>query len=97
MFFIIIGLIIKSDINNEIISEYGTCKGGKKQLAILVDGTIVPCCLDNEGIINLGNIFENSIQDILNTTRYKELINGFNNNKLNEELCKKCGYRNKFN
>ena len=57
----------------------------------------MPCCLDNEGIINLGNIFENSIQDILNTTRYKELINGFNNNKLNEELCKKCGYRNKFN
>ena len=85
------------DINNEIISEYGTCKGGKRKLAILVDGTIVPCCLDNEGIINLGNIFENSIQDILNTTRYKELINGFNNNKLNEELCKKCGYRNKFN
>lgn len=85
------------DINNEIISEYGTCKGGKRQLAILVDGTIVPCCLDNEGIINLGNIFESSIQDILNTTRYKELINGFNNNKLNEELCKKCGYRNKFN
>lgn len=85
------------DINIDIISKYGTCKGGKNQLGILVDGTVVPCCLDNEGIIKLGNIFESSIQDIINTTRYKELINGFNNNKLNEELCKKCGYRNKFN
>lgn len=84
------------DINNEILNEYGTCKA-KRQLAILVDGTIVPCCLDNDGVIKLGNIFENSIEDVLNSDRYKNMINGFNNNKLVEELCKKCGYRNKFN
>ena len=84
-------------INNEIFSEYGTCKGAKRQLAILVDGTVVPCCLDNDGIINLGNIFKSSIEDILNSDRYKNIVNGFNNNKLVEDLCKKCGYRNRFN
>ena len=84
------------DLNNEILSEYGTCKA-KRQLAILVDGTVVPCCLDNDGVINLGNIFESSIEDIINSDRYKNMINGFNNNKLVEELCKKCGYRNRFN
>lgn len=85
------------NINNEIFSEYGTCKGAKRQLAILVDGTVVPCCLDNDGIINLGNIFKSSIEDILNSDRYKNIVNGFNNNKLVEDLCKKCGYRNRFN
>lgn len=85
------------DISNEIITNYGTCKGAKKQLAILVDGTVVPCCLDNDGIINLGNIFNNSIDEIISSERYKNMINGFNNNKLVEDLCKKCGYRNKFN
>ncbi len=85
------------DINRDIINNYGTCKGGKTQLAILVDGTVVPCCLDNDGIINLGNIFDSSLEDILNSDRYKNIINGFNNNKLVEDLCKKCGYRNKFN
>ena len=90
-------LFLWPDINSEIISLYGTCKGAKSQLAILVDGTIVPCCLDNNGDINLGNIFDNSIEEILNSERYKDLTNGFNNNKLVEELCKKCGYRNRFN
>ena len=37
----------------------GYCHALKDQLAILVDGTIVPCCLDNNGDINLGNIYKN--------------------------------------
>lgn len=85
------------DINRQIVSTYGTCKGAKSQLAILVDGTVVPCCLDNDGIINLGNIFESTLEEILNKDRYKNIITGFNNNKLVEDLCKRCGYRNKFN
>ena len=85
------------DINKDILTNYGTCKGAKSQLAILVDGTVVPCCLDNDGIINLGNIFESDLKDIINNDRYKNMINGFNNNKLIEDLCKKCGYRNRFN
>ena len=84
------------DIKREVIATHGTCKGAKSQIAILVDGTVVPCCLDNDGIINLGNIFETSLSDILNSKRYKDIVNGFNNNKLVEELCQKCGYRNRF-
>lgn len=84
------------DINGEVISETGTCKGGKMQLGILVDGTVVPCCLDNDGIIALGNIFDTDLKVILESDRYKNMISGFNNNKLVEELCKKCGYRNRF-
>lgn len=84
-------------LNRDIISETGFCLGAKKQIAILVDGTIVPCCLDHEGDINLGNIFKDDIKDIKNSTRYQNMISGLNENKLVEELCKKCGYRTRFN
>ena len=84
------------DIKREVITTHGTCKGAKSQIAILVDGTVVPCCLDNDGVINLGNIFDTSLSEILNSKRYKDIVDGFNNNKLVEELCQKCGYRNRF-
>lgn len=84
------------DIKKNEITTCGTCKGAKSQLGILVDGTVVPCCLDNDGVINLGNIFKSSLDDILNSERYKNIVKGFNNNKLVEELCQKCGYRNRF-
>lgn len=74
----------------------GTCRGGKDMIAILVDGTIVPCCLDTHGTIHLGNIFEQHLSVILNEDRYLNLIKGFNQNKLVEPLCQQCTYRNRF-
>lgn len=85
------------DLNNELYDEKGFCYGLRDQLGILVDGTIIPCCLDGEGIINLGNIFEEEIEHILNNERALNLYNNFSNRHVHEELCKKCGYRNKFN
>lgn len=84
------------DINGDIINEQGTCYGLRKQLAILVDGTVVPCCLDQDGMINLGNIFDNTLEEILNKERPKTITNNFRNNKLTEELCKRCGYIDRF-
>ncbi|MEG0176278.1 radical SAM/SPASM domain-containing protein [Anaerorhabdus sp.] len=74
----------------------GTCRGGKDMLAILADGTIVPCCLDAEGCINLGNIHTETITDVLFSERYLRMIKGFNENKLIEPLCKSCQYRKRF-
>lgn len=81
------------NLNNKEYSEYGSCYGLIDQLAILVDGTVVPCCLDQDGIINLGNILEESLEDILNKDKTKDIIKGFKENKLNHELCKKCTFR----
>lgn len=75
------------------ISKCGTCYGLRTQLGILVDGTVVPCCLDNEGDIKLGNIFENSLEEILNSKRATDILNGFNTSKLVEPLCQRCGFR----
>ncbi|GMA97574.1 radical SAM/SPASM domain-containing protein [Pelosinus sp. IPA-1] len=75
----------------------GTCFGLRNQIAILVDGTVVPCCLDGEGIINLGNIHEARFSDIISKKRVEDIRLGFCSNNLVEELCRKCGYRKRFN
>ena len=80
------------DLQDETKDE-STCYGLRQQIAILVDGTVVPCCVDNNGNINLGNIFENSLEEILNTDIVKQIQTGFENNKCVHDLCKKCEYR----
>jgi radical SAM protein with 4Fe4S-binding SPASM domain len=84
------------DKNIDVISEKVFCYGLKDHFGILCDGTVVPCCLDCEGVINLGNIFEDDINAILNSDRVKKIVEGFNNRKASEELCKKCGYAQRF-
>lgn len=79
-------------LNNEINNEYGTCKGTIDHIAILVDGTIVPCCLDSNGVINLGNIFDNSLEEVINSNKFQEIYTGFKSNKKVEPLCKKCNF-----
>lgn len=68
------------------------CMGGRDQLGVLSDGTVVPCCLDSEGNIPLGNIFTQDINDILSSERYKSFFDGFSQGKPSEKLCKRCGY-----
>ena len=83
-------------LETEIISEEGRCMGLKHQIGILVDGNVVPCCLDQNGDINLGNILKQDLEEILNSQLSKEIINGFNQNKIIHNLCKRCGFRTKF-
>lgn len=78
------------------LNTKGFCLGLRDQVAILVDGTVVPCCLDSEGSINLGNIKETSFTEIINGKRALALYNGFSARKLVEPLCRKCGYRSRF-
>lgn len=84
-------------MENKIISENGTCWGLRNQVAILSNGDVVPCCLDGDGCIKLGNIFEKSFESILNSEYSKEFIKGFEENRIIHSLCKKCGFRLKFN
>lgn len=74
----------------------GFCYGLRNQIAVLVDGTVVPCCLDGEGVIHLGNIKELELQEILESKRANDIFEGFSNRYAVEELCRKCGYRKKF-
>lgn len=72
------------------------CYGLRDQLGILADGTAVPCCLDHEGDIPLGNVFEADLADILSTPRASAIYDGFSNGQAAEALCKRCGYAARF-
>ncbi len=74
----------------------GYCHALKDHIAILVDGTVVPCCLDNNGDINLGNIYNNSLEEILNSEKFQKIINGFKQRICVEKLCQNCEYKNRF-
>lgn len=80
------------DLNNSYYNESGKCYGLTDHIGILVDGTIVPCCLDTLRIINLGNIFKEEIDEILNKKTVIKMIEGFKNNKKEMELCKHCNF-----
>ena len=84
------------DINKEVIIEKGKCLALKDQIAVLVDGTVVPCCLDSNGKINLGNIYTDSFDSIINSKRCLDLKKSFQDRKPCEKLCLNCTYKNRF-
>lgn len=82
-------------LNNEVFGD-GYCHGLSKQIAILADGRVVPCCLDGEGIIELGNLHAVNLGKILTTQRASTIMDGFKEGKAVEELCQKCSYKQRF-
>ena len=76
-------------------AEY--CYGLRKQIAVLCDGTVVPCCLDGQGKLKLGNIFFQRMDEILGSHRAVCIRQGFDRRQPYEELCRRCGYAARFN
>lgn len=72
------------------------CHGLGDHFGVLVDGTVVPCCLDREGVINLGNVYTDDINEILESERAVAIREGFKCRSATEELCRKCGYARRF-
>ena len=72
------------------------CHGLQDHFGILCDGTVVPCCLDSDGIIALGNIFLEELSDILASPRAAAIAEGFRRRKAVEDLCRRCGYARRF-
>ena len=61
-----------------------------------MDGTVVPCCLDHEGDIPLGNLFEQELNEIMSTEKARSIFNGFSQRQATEPLCRRCGYARRF-
>ena len=80
------------DLSNSYYSEKGKCYGLIHHIGILSDGGVVPCCLDSNGTILLGNIFDESLDTILSSDRVRNMICGFKNNYKCEEFCRHCRF-----
>ena len=84
------------DIKIGNLGENVFCHGLRNQIGILVDGTVVPCCLDSDGNLELGNIFEKPLNEILSGERATNIYNGFSRRIAVESFCQKCGYATRF-
>ncbi|MDD6467707.1 MAG: radical SAM/SPASM domain-containing protein [Erysipelotrichaceae bacterium] len=76
--------------------ETGFCQGLRSHVAILVNGDVVPCCLDNEGTICLGNCFTTPFEEILHQPLAKAIYQGFSERKVVHPLCSACSYKQRF-
>lgn len=84
------------DMDTKTESAPSFCYGLRDQIGVLADGTVVPCCLDHEGDIPLGNIFTQSVEEILSSPRATALHEGFSRRTAVEKLCQSCGYALRF-
>ncbi len=84
------------DKDADIQGDSVFCYGLRDHFGILSNGTVVPCCLDSDGCIALGNVFEQNIEDILNSERAKAMVKGFDGRVASEELCRRCAYAQRF-
>ena len=84
------------DLSADEGDERVFCYGLRDQIGILCDGTVVPCCLDHEGDLALGNLFREDLEQILNSPRAVAIYSGFQCRRASEELCRKCGYARRF-
>ena len=76
-----------------IEAEKKTCYGLRDQIAILSDGNVVPCCIDADAHLLLGNIFSDKFSEILLSARAQRIRKGFEQHRAVEDWCRKCGFR----
>lgn len=76
----------------ECVCEEAFCYALRNQIGVLADGTVVPCCLDHNGDIPLGNLFEQPLDEILSSPRARAMYDGFTRHEAVEPLCRRCGY-----
>lgn len=84
------------DLSATDYGEVGACYGMRDHIAVLSDGTVIPCCLDSEGDIALGNLFDSELADILASPRAVTITEGFRRRRAVEPLCRRCGYAQRF-
>lgn len=77
-------------------SDKGFCHALSSHIGIHADGTVVPCCLDKEARLDLGNCAQKSLTDILEGKRARAMREGFSAKKLAEDLCRRCTYIKRF-
>ena len=84
------------DLDASQSGSTGFCYGLRDQVGVLWDGTVVPCCLDHEGDIPLGNLYTQTLEEILDTPRARAIYDGFTRRRPVEPLCQRCGYIRRF-
>lgn len=76
----------------EYLQRY--CEFPWSSVSVLYDGTVVPCPLDYEGALSMGNVRDNSLEEIWNSEKYEDFRRMHANGNFPEgHFCKSnCDY-----
>ncbi len=62
-----------------------------ENMVIFWNGDVTPCCLDMEGEMNAGNVFESSVRKVWEGKKYRRLREAVQDEKYKElEFCRNC-------
>lgn len=84
------------DQSADFLGERVFCYGLRDHFGVLCDGSVIPCCLDHEGDMALGNVFKEDIETILCSPKACAIKDGFDKRVAAMDLCKRCGYARRF-
>jgi radical SAM protein with 4Fe4S-binding SPASM domain len=61
-----------------------------ESVVVLQDGRVTPCCFDYEGKLSLGNLHENTLDEIWQSQKYQDLRQHHLGGDFNNPLCQNC-------
>lgn len=70
--------------------DNGYCFFPDSVLCILSDGNLVPCCIDFEGEMKMGNALESDIVTVWNGSRAREIRAAFERGEAPTDRCRQC-------
>ena len=72
-------------------NERVVCERPTKTVIIRWNGDVVACCFDFDSVMVLGNVRENTIQEIVNSERYQNFCNKLKRRRYNQlPYCNIC-------
>lgn len=74
------------------VQESGYCHALSKQIGVLSNALLVPCCMDYDGVLSLGNLLDSDLDELLKGKKAMDMKEGFKKGILTQELCKKCSF-----
>ena len=82
----------------EALLTGGSCRALRDQIAVLCDGTVVPCCMDAEGVMALGDLNTEDLLSILESPTASAMRAAFEKkDDFYMPFCRTCGYAERFN
>ena len=78
------------------LPDYGPrshCFAMKDHVAVLCDGRVLPCCIDCDGVMPLGNLNEKPLSDILADVPAQDFLRSLAANHLDYPLCRHCNFK----
>lgn len=88
-----------NEIINKLMSfnpstlENSLCDRAWQWLTVISDGTVIPCCRDYDATVRLGNLKEQSVEELWNSSAFTSFRKMHAAGRSKANICRKCDYK----